>query len=103
RITILEAEDAIRRRFTATNFQGELRYDPAKVVETDGWWYIPYCWIGCKGFIVGKDTLYVNWLGSALSLEECFWGHDHGVVCDLVDFTFVSGTSPELARRLVSR
>jgi hypothetical protein len=59
--------------------------------------------MGCAGFIVNKDALYVNWLGSALSLEECFWGHDRGVVCDLVDFTFSRGTSASLAARLVSK
>jgi hypothetical protein len=102
-LTIREAEDAIRRLFAATRFPGELRYDPAKVIERARWWYIPYTWIGCEGFIVSKDDLYVNWLGSALSLEECFWGHEHGVVNDLVDFEFAAGTDIGLATRLVSR
>lgn len=101
--TIREAEDAIRRRFTADRFQGELRYDPAKVIETDQWWYIPYTWIGCKGFIVSKEDLYVNWLGSGLTLEECLWGHEHGVVYDLVDFSFAPNTDTGLAKQLVSR
>src|SRR5258706_354551 len=86
--TIRDAEDAIGRRFIADGFRGTLEYASDKVIETDRWWYIPFCWIGCAGFIVSKDDLYVNWLGSALSLEQCFWGHDHGVFCDLVDFTF---------------
>lgn len=68
---ICEAEDAIRRRFIADGFRGTLEYAPDKVIETDRWWYIPFCWIGCAGFIVSKDDLYVNWLGSALSLEQC--------------------------------
>jgi hypothetical protein len=102
-LTIREAQDAIRRRFTATEFRGELRYDPAKVIETEKWWYIPYTWIGCAGFIVSKSDLYVNWLGSGVSLEECFWGHERGVVNDLVDFEFSVDTDIELATRLVSR
>jgi hypothetical protein len=102
-LTIREAEDAIRRVFTATRFRGELRYDPAKVIESPNWRYIPYTWIGCKGFIVSREDLYVNWLGSALSLEECFWGQEHGIVNDLVDFAFAAETNISLATTLVSR
>jgi len=101
--TLLEAEEAIRRRFAADVFRGQLKYEPAKVIETDRWWYIPFCWIGCAGFIVNKADLYVNWLGSGLGLEQCFWGHDHGVYCDLVDFAFSPETDTRLAARLVSR
>jgi hypothetical protein len=100
--TIREAEDAIRRRFIADGFRGTLKYATDKVVETERWWYIPFSWIGCAGFIVNKDDLYVNWLGSCLSLEQCFWGHDHGVICDLVDFTFSSDTDKSLAVRLLA-
>jgi hypothetical protein len=101
--TIRDAEKAIRRRFVADGFRGKLEYAPDKVIETDRWWYIPFRWIGCSGFIVSKDDLYVNWLGSALSLEQCFWGHDHGVFCDLVDFTFSPETDRILAARLIAR
>ena len=101
--TFREAEDAIRRRFAADGFRGTLRYEPAKVIETDRWWYIPYCWIGCLGFIVNRHDLYVNWLGSGPSLEQCFWGHDRGVFNDLVDFTFAQDTRMELAARLLGK
>lgn len=101
--TIRDAEDAIKSRLTADSFRGNLDYASDKVIETARWWYIPYCWIGCAGFIVNKDDLYVNWLGSALSLEQCFWGHDHGVFCDLVDFSFSPDTDRTLAARLLSR
>lgn len=101
--TIRDAEDAIRRRFRKDDFRGPLVYASDRVIETDRWWYIPFCWIGCAGFIVSKDDLYVNWLGSSLTLEQCFWGHDHGVVCDLVDFTFLPATDRAVAARLLSR
>ena len=101
--TIRDAEVAIISRLTADSFRGNLDYAADKVIETARWWYIPYCWIGCAGFIVNKDDLYVNWLGSALSLEQCFWGHDHGVFCDLVDFSFSPDTDRTLAARLLSR
>jgi hypothetical protein len=53
--TISEAVDAIRRRFVADGFRGTLKYATDEVIETDRWWYIPYGWIGCAGFIVNKD------------------------------------------------
>src|SRR5215203_2244043 len=101
-ITIRDAEEAIRRRFAAKGFKGTLKYSADEVIETEQWWYIPYCWIGCAGFIVNKDDLYVNWLGSALSLEECVWGHEHGLFADLVDFEFSTGTDQSLAARLLA-
>jgi hypothetical protein len=99
--TLREAEDAIRRRFVADGFRGTLEYASDKVIETQRWWYIPFCWIGCLGFIVSKDDLYVNWLGSGVTLEQCFWGHDRGVFCDLVDFAFARDTDPAVAERLL--
>ncbi len=101
--TIWEAEGAIRKRLIDDRFRGELRYDAAKIIETDRWWYIPFTWIGCAGFIVNKEDLYVNWLGSALTLEQCFWGQDHGVYCDLVDFEFAPDSDTRLVQRLVAQ
>jgi len=103
--TIREAEEAIRRRFIADGFRGTLEYASDKVIETERWWYIPFCGIGCFGFIVSKDDLYVNLLGSGatLTLEQCFWGHDRGVFCDLVDFSFSPDTDRTLAASLLSR
>ncbi|MFO1501310.1 MAG: hypothetical protein U1G07_23465 [Verrucomicrobiota bacterium] len=101
--TRADAEEAIRRRFTSEGFKGELRYDAARVIENDRWWYFPCGWIGSQGCIVNKDTLYVNWLGSSVCLEHCLWGHDHGLFVDLVDFSFAPETNLDIARRLVSR
>lgn len=99
--TIYDAEDAIRRRITVDGFTGRLEYARDKVIENTRWWYIPFSWIGCGGFIVNKHDRYVNWLGSGLTLEECFWGHDHGIFCDLVDFAFSPQTDKTLAARLL--
>jgi hypothetical protein len=86
--TLHDAEAAIRARFKADGAGIELRYDETQIVETDRWWYFPCSWLGCKGLIVDKRDLYVNWLGSGLCLDDCFWGHDRGLVHDAVDFTF---------------
>ena len=57
-------------------FKGTLSYNSGDLLCSQHWWYIPYRWIGCAGFIVSLDSGYVNWLGSALGLRECFWGLD---------------------------
>jgi hypothetical protein len=101
--TLEEAEDAIRRRFTSEGVLDPLQYDAAKVVETERWWFIPCGWIGCAGCIVNKSDLYVNWLGSALSLDLCVWGHERGLFHDAVDFSFAPDTDLELAGRLLRR
>lgn len=94
--TLQDAEAAIRSRFKAEGANIELRYDPEKIIETDRWWYFPHCWIGCAGQIVDKRDLSVNWLGSGLSLDDCFWGHDRGLVADPVDFTFTDEIDAEV-------
>ena len=103
--TIQDAENAIQNRFVKDGFRAVIQYDALKVIENERWWYIPLVWIGCGGFIVSKDELYVNWLGSTShpNLEECFWGHDHGLYCDMVDFTFAPDTDIKLAARILSK
>ena len=95
--TIKDAEDAIRKRFAAEGFKGQRKYDPARVIETSRWWYIPFTWIGCAGFIINKSDLYVNWLGSILPLSVAIWGHDRGIFNDWVDFTFDPATDTKIA------
>ena len=104
--TIAEAEEAIKRKFgeeSPGGSQGQIRYDSSNVIENERWWYIPCGWIGCSGCIVNKHDLYVNWLGSALSQPDYFWGHDRGLFHDLVDFSFAPDTSKELAGKLLLR
>ena len=104
--TLRDVEEAIKRKFAEerpTGINGPLRYDASRVIENERWWYIPCGWIGCSGCIVNKHDLYVNWLGSALSQPDYFWGHDHGIFCDLVDFSFAPDTDRELAAKLLPR
>jgi hypothetical protein len=103
--SIHDAELAIRERFARQKFYftGDLVTHPAKVVETESWWYIPVGWLGCAGFIVNKKDLYVNWLGSGISMDLCIWGHERGVFNDWVDFGFASETDRKLVARLVSK
>jgi hypothetical protein len=93
--------EAAERQIRLTH-HGILHYRPEDLLQSESWWYVPAGWIGCMGFIVDKKSGYVNWLGSSsnLSLEHCLWGHDRGLYCDLVDFSFAPDTDIELARAL---
>src|SRR5207249_48675 len=93
----------MQQRLDKERFQGTISYNTCDLLRAQRWWYIPYIWIGCSGFIVSLDSGYVNWLGSGLSLKNCFWGHEHGVVFDLVDFVFSPDADRELAARLLTR
>jgi hypothetical protein len=91
----------MRKRLAKEKFRGDVQCDPKFLLCGRTWWYIPYRWIGCSGFIVSMDDGYVNWLGSALKLRQCFWGHERGVFCDMVDFEFAPNTNRELVARLL--
>lgn len=95
RASFTAAVAAMERRLEQEKFRGEVKFDPKDILESDRWWYIPYRWIGCMGFIVNKADGSVNWLGSGVcSLSDCFWGHDRGVICGPIDFTFTAEVSP---------
>src|SRR5258706_638458 len=103
RVSLDFALASIQKRVDRDRFQGTISYNARDLLRSQTWWYIPYRWIGCAGFIVNLNSGYVNWLGSALRLRDCFWGHQHGIVCDIVDFTFSPGTDKGLASRLLPR
>ncbi|WP_367874582.1 hypothetical protein [Luteolibacter sp. Populi] len=65
----------------------EVEFDPEDVIESAKWWYIPFGWIGCAGFIIDKDGGYINQLGSCHSLDECCWGHSNGIKYKYADLT----------------
>jgi len=101
---IEEVEQVIKQKWTREGFKGKLHYDPAKVSENERWWFIPCGWIGSFGCIVNKSDKYVNWLASSvMSMDDCFWGHDHGLFCDIVDFAFDKQTDVELATKLLQK
>lgn len=95
------ALECIQKRLANERFQMTIPYKAENLLRSETWWYVPYVWTGCRGFIVNVNDGYVNWLGSALSLQQCFWGHNRGVFCDLVDFTFSPDTKQELAGRML--
>ncbi len=65
----------------------EFSCDDSEAIEAPEWWYIPYGWIGCAGFIIDKADGYINQLGSCHSLDDCFWAHNRGIKYGYADLT----------------
>lgn len=95
------ADSAFRRHLGSAGFEGEVSYKQDAVMESALWWYIPFYWIGCAGFIVEKADGAVNWLGSAHPLRLCFWAHNRGLWARTTDITIhLMSKTPE-TRELV--
>lgn len=65
----------------------KVQFDERKVIESSDWWYLPYIWIGCAGYIVDKNDGYITQLGSCHTLDDCFWAQNHGVKYKYADLT----------------
>ncbi len=80
-----EYERAVR---TVSQSAGQrVEVDESQALEAESWWFIPAVWIGCSGYIVEKESEEVTALGSGLSLDLWFWGHERGALkspCTLV-------------------
>ncbi|WP_438027229.1 hypothetical protein [Sorangium sp. So ce233] len=62
---------------------GAVWFDDA-VVDRGGYWFFRVGYVGSCGVIVDKADGRLSVMGSALSLDDCFWGHEHGFSPDLV-------------------
>ncbi len=49
-----------------------------EIVEREAYWFFHVGFIGSVGVIVDKADLSLFPVGSALPLDDCFWGHEHG-------------------------
>lgn len=48
------------------------------VLDRSEYWFFRVGYIGSCGVIVDKADGRLSVMGSALSLDDCFWGHEHG-------------------------
>jgi hypothetical protein len=55
-----------------------------EIVERDTYWFFQVGYVGACGVIVNKADLSLFPMGSALPLDDCFWGHEHGFSPDAV-------------------
>ncbi len=54
------------------------------VIDRGSYWFFPVGYAGSCGVIVEKADLRLFPMGSSLSLDDCFWGHEHGFSPDFV-------------------
>ncbi|APR86146.1 Hypothetical protein A7982_11495 [Minicystis rosea] len=57
--------------------KGAIWFDDV-VVDRGGYWFFRVGYVGSCGVIVDKADGRLSVMGSALSLDDCFWGHEHG-------------------------
>jgi hypothetical protein len=60
-------------------------FDASEALEAATWWYVPYGWIGCCGFVVEKRTGQVHQMGSNAGLETYLWAQDRGLLVEYAD------------------
>lgn len=75
----------------------------AHAFEAEGWWFIPYGWIGCAGHIVEKQSGIVKTLGSAFPLSLCFWGQARGALKSPCTLVVDRVRDPVRARELLAK
>ncbi|MGK3969289.1 hypothetical protein WMF01_52945 [Sorangium sp. So ce1667] len=75
-------EQARRIVQTYAEQHGAVWFDDT-VVDRGGYWFFRVGYIGSCGVIVDKADGRLSIMGSALSPDDCFWGHEHGFSPDL--------------------
>ncbi len=58
--------------------QGGSTWFEREVIEKETFWCFRVGFIGSAGIIIDKADGKLSVLGSALSLDDAFWGHEHG-------------------------
>jgi hypothetical protein len=101
RQSLQTADSALRRFLVSVDFKSEIDYAPDAVMESAQWWYIPFRWIGCSGFIVEKADGAVDWLGSGYPMRLWFWAHNRGLWGDTTDITILAMSKAPEVRDLV--
>jgi len=82
---ITSLDEAVAKLQSAVEW--EVKFESRELVENENWWYIPFCWIGCAGYIVDKFDGYINQLGSCHPMDACFWGHNQNIKYGYSDLT----------------
>jgi len=58
-------------------------------IEREDYWFYPIGYMGSSGIIINKSDKRIFIMGSALSEEEMFWGHEHGFSPKKLDFEII--------------
>ncbi|WP_395744194.1 hypothetical protein [Prosthecobacter sp.] len=96
-----QALQRLRDVWIAAGGEGEVIFDDTNILASPRWWYIPFVWVGCSGFIVDRKSGHVNHLGSCHGLDLCFWAQDQGIVAGDTDFVIHEIRDMEYAQSVV--
>lgn len=66
----------------------------SNIIEQESFWYFQVGFVGSSGVIVNKSDGRLFVMGSALSNEEMFWGHENGFSPEKVDIEIFEVNNP---------
>ncbi|TQV84356.1 hypothetical protein [Aliikangiella coralliicola] len=89
-ITLEEAKSIVED-YKKSHFVTEF---DSNVVEQEKFWYFRVGFVGSSGVIVNKFDGRLFVMGSGLSNEEMFWGHENGFSPDKVDIEIFEVNNP---------
>jgi hypothetical protein len=77
---MLRLEDAIRRARLYAEERGAIWFQepPEGIVERSDYWFLPVGFVGSVGIIIDKASGRLHVMGSSLSQDDFFWGHENG-------------------------
>jgi hypothetical protein len=78
-------------------------FDATEALEAETWWYVPYAWIGCCGFVVEKATGQVHQMGSNAGLETYLWAQSQGLLWERADLVIDAVRDRDVAIRWLQR
>jgi hypothetical protein len=106
-MTLEEAAARVAAHLGAPVRVGDVRedeiFDARDALEAATWWYVPYFWIGCAGFVVEKATGQVHQMGSNAGLETYLWAQAHGLLWERADLVIDEVRDRDAAARWLRR
>jgi hypothetical protein len=78
-------------------------FDSQEALEAATWWYVPYSWIGCAGFVVEKATGQVHRMGSNAGLDTYLWAQARGLLWERADLVIDAVRDRDVAIRWLRR
>jgi hypothetical protein len=78
--SMLQLDEAVAKAQEYANANGAtwLERAPEGIVDRGDYWFFPVGFVGSAGIIIDKATGLLSVMGSALSRDDMFWGHENG-------------------------
>src|SRR5262245_989492 len=77
---MIRVEDAVLKTRQYAQANGAIWFEepPAGVIDRGDYWFFRVGFIGSAGVIIDKSSGHLFVMGSALSEDDMFWGHENG-------------------------